>query len=90
VVESKQYDWWKRNSNAVRKSINGRHASICNVIKQSFMGTYSIANHNNFYAKLTVSIVLSDLQVTEELPSIHDVLKLRKNLQAMRVVCDHF
>jgi len=39
VVESKQYDWWKRNTNAVRKSIDGRRASVSNLIKQSFMGT---------------------------------------------------
>ena len=90
VVESKRYDWWKRNCNAVRKSIDGRRASVCNVIKRSFMGTYSVANQNKFYAKLMLTIVLSDLRVTEELPSIHDILKLRKNLQAMRVVCDHF
>jgi len=39
VVESKQYDWWKRNTNAVRKSIDGRRASVSNLIKRSFMGT---------------------------------------------------
>jgi len=37
VVESKMYEWWKRNVNAVRKSIDGRRASISNLIKQSFM-----------------------------------------------------
>jgi len=36
-VESKQYKCWKQNSNAVRKLIDGRHASISNLIKQSFM-----------------------------------------------------
>jgi len=38
VVEDKQYEWWKRNSNAVRKSIDGRRASVSNLIKKSFMG----------------------------------------------------
>jgi len=33
VVESKQNEWWKQNSNAVRKSIDGRCASIRNLIK---------------------------------------------------------
>jgi len=33
VAESKQNEWWKQNSNAVRKSIDGRHASISNLIK---------------------------------------------------------
>ena len=34
--------------------------------------------------------MLSDLQVTNELPSIDDLLKLQKNLQTMRVLCSHF
>jgi len=42
VVESKMYEWWKRNVNAVRKLIDGRRASVSNLFKQSFMGTYSI------------------------------------------------
>jgi len=33
IVESKQYEWWKQNSNAVRKLIDGRHASVSNLIK---------------------------------------------------------
>jgi len=40
VDEIKQHKWWKQNSHAVRKSIDGRCASISNLIKQSFMGTY--------------------------------------------------
>ena len=39
VAESKQHDWWKQNCHAIRKSINGRYASVSNLIKQSFMGT---------------------------------------------------
>ena len=39
IAETKQYEWWKRNSNAVRKSIDGRRASVSNLIKRSFMGT---------------------------------------------------
>jgi len=39
IVESKQYNWWKRNTIAVRKSIDGRRASVSNLIKRSFMGT---------------------------------------------------
>jgi len=39
-AETKQYTWWKQNCHAVRKSIDGRHASVSNLIKQSFMGTY--------------------------------------------------
>ncbi len=46
VVESKQYDWWKRNSNAVRKSIDGKRASVSNLIKQSFMGTSMLHSIN--------------------------------------------
>ena len=42
VVESKTYEWWKRNVNAVRKSIDGRRASVSNLIKRSFMGTYYV------------------------------------------------
>jgi len=42
VVESKMYEWWKRNVNAVRKLIDGRRASVSNLMKRSFMGTYSI------------------------------------------------
>ena len=38
VIEDKQYEWWKQNSNAVRKSIDGRRASVSNLIKKSFMG----------------------------------------------------
>jgi len=38
IAETKQYEWWKRNSNAVRKSIDGRRASVSNLIKWSFMG----------------------------------------------------
>ena len=30
------------------------------------------------------------MRVTEELPTIDDILKLRKNLQTMRVLCNHF
>jgi len=30
------------------------------------------------------------LRVTEELPTIDDILKLHKNLQTMRVLCNHF
>jgi len=41
VAESKQYTWWKRNCHAVRKSIDGRRASVSNLIKRSFMGTYN-------------------------------------------------
>jgi len=33
VVESKMYEWWKRNVNAVRKLIHGRRASVSNLIK---------------------------------------------------------
>jgi len=39
IVKSKCYKWWKRNSVAVRKSIDGRHASVSNLIKRSLMGT---------------------------------------------------
>jgi len=42
IAESKQNEWWKQNSNAVRKSIGGRRASVSNLIKCSFMGTYFI------------------------------------------------
>jgi len=38
IVESKHYEWWKRNSIAVRKLIDGRCASISNLIKRSLMG----------------------------------------------------
>jgi len=41
VAESKQYTWWKQNCHAVRKSIDGRRASVSNLIKWSFMGTYN-------------------------------------------------
>ena len=41
VAESKQYAWWKRNCHAVRKLIGGRHASVSNLIKWSFMGMYN-------------------------------------------------
>jgi len=41
VAESKQYAWWKQNCHAVRKSIDGRHASVSNLTKQSFMGMYN-------------------------------------------------
>jgi len=43
VAESKQYEWWKRNSHAVRKSIDGRRASVSNLIKRSFMGMYAVS-----------------------------------------------
>jgi len=33
VAESKQYEWWKQNSHAVQKSIDGRCASMSNLIK---------------------------------------------------------
>ena len=48
VVEDKQYEWWKRNSNAVRKSIDGRRASVSNLIKKSFMGTLCKAGKKIF------------------------------------------
>jgi len=53
VVECKQYEWWKQNSNAVRKSIDGRHASVSNLIKQSFMG--KLCNVGNMKLKLTTN-----------------------------------
>jgi len=91
VVERKQYNWWKRNSNAVRKLIDGRHASGCLQSDQTIIHGYVFhCMRNNFYAKVTIAILLSDLHVTEELPSIHDVLKLSKNLQTRQIVCDHF
>ena len=43
VAESKQYEWWKRNSHAVQKSIDGRRASVSNLIKCSFMGMYAVS-----------------------------------------------
>jgi len=33
VAESKQHEWWKQNSHAVRKSIDGKCASVSNLIK---------------------------------------------------------
>ena len=48
VVEDKQHEWWKRNSNAVRKSIDGRRASVSNLIKKSFMGTLCKAGKKIF------------------------------------------
>jgi len=36
------------------------------------------------------AILLSDLHVTGDLPSIDDTLRLCKNLQTMRVLCYHF
>jgi len=43
VAESKKLEWWKRNSNAVRKSIDGRRASVSNLIKKTLMGMYTTA-----------------------------------------------
>jgi len=34
VAESKKLEWWKRNCNAVQKSIDGRQASVSNLIKK--------------------------------------------------------
>ena len=48
LVEDKQYEWWKRNSNAVRKSVDGRCASVSNLIKKSFMGTLCKAGKKIF------------------------------------------
>jgi len=42
ITESKQHEWWKRNSRTVRKSIDGRHASVSNLIKRAFMGMYTL------------------------------------------------
>jgi len=33
IAETKQYEWWKQNSNAVRKSNDGRRTSVSNLIK---------------------------------------------------------
>ncbi len=42
IAESKHYKWWKRNSVAVQKSIDGRCASVSNLIKRSLMGMYNL------------------------------------------------
>jgi len=42
IAESKHYEWWRRNSVAVQKSIDGRRASVSNLIKRSLMGTCNL------------------------------------------------
>ena len=45
---------------------------------------------NKLHPKLRLVVIPSDLCVTEELPSINDILKLCTSLHTMRTVCDHF
>ena len=39
---------------------------------------------------LMLVVIPSDLRVTDEFPSINDILKLCMNLHTMRTVCNHF
>jgi len=72
----------------VMKLIDGRHASVLQSHQMIIHGYVVHCMRNKFYAKLTFAILLSDLH--DKLPSIHDDLKLCKNLQAMQIVCNHF
>ena len=38
----------------------------------------------------SLTFLVSDLRVADELPNMEDILKLRKSLQSMRVLCNHF
>jgi len=54
------------------------------------MGTYSDVGHMKLKENSLLTDLLSDLCVSGDLPSLDDVLKLHKNLQTMRVLCNHF
>ncbi len=45
---------------------------------------------HKLHPKLMLVVIPSDLCVTEELPSINDILKLHMSLHTMRTVCNHF
>jgi len=42
------------------------------------------------FERSSLIFLVSDLRVADELPSMEDILKLRKSLQSMRVLCNHF
>jgi len=75
-----------------KNQLMGGEPLSATLLKNTHGYVYENISTNDFdwCANDNLSFLLSDLHAAGELPDIDDILKLRKNLKTMNVLCNHF